>query len=437
MLSIHSLVLLLCCFSWQMIATVHCSNYQDPVMLISLHNTLCMDGSIPWIDGSQICCSYTWCSAFCCEQNSPFTCFIKRRDPPMTDKIPRKPTGMNSIDFYTCKDGYFPADGNGVIWCCPEADNLAAICCKILVAGPAECHNKKVQLTTTNTGLDVRPTQPPLQNPPCDCQKNKNGIASTATPKPSGRQNFRAMNTSDEEKQLPALNNESDSDSSAEELSVLTTALDATTEEMTTTELPTEMPDDLVFEACRAKGLATFHIPDNDTLCCVGKNSSQCCLEGRPAACSTDEFGITEAIDGLNTDILDYSAFEHNCHASEKNLVTLTAWLKNPRATGVRRFMSVTLTQKDECDVRVLMSVKAVGFPIGNDYAVEVCNKTICRHPSVNSKLLLTFPMNTKHKTLQVPSPVFALKALRGQTICVSTIDVYGLAGHLACGHLA
>ncbi|XP_065336731.1 uncharacterized protein LOC135937507 [Cloeon dipterum] len=341
------------------------------------------------------------------------------------------------MDFYTCKGGYFPADGNGVTWCCPKADNLTALCCKILVAGyPAECHYKKVQLATTSkTELDVLPTQPPLQNPPCDCQNKINAIA---TPKPSGRQNFRAMNTSDEEKQWPALNNESDSDSSAEKLSVLTTTLEATTEEMTTTELPTEMPDDLVFEACRAKGLATFHVADNDTVCCVGKFTSQCCLEGRTAACSTDEFGKIEAINELNTDLLNYSDFEHNCHASGKKVVTLTSWLlKNSRVTGARRFMSVTLTQNDECDVRVLMSVKAVGFPIGNDYAIEVCNKTICDHQNDNSKLLLTFPMNTKHRMLQVPSPVFALKELRGQTICVSTIDVHGLVDNFACGRLA
>jgi hypothetical protein len=42
-----------------------------------------------------------------------------------------------------------------------------------------------------------------------------------------------------------------------------------------------------VFEVCKAKRLATFHV-DEDTVCCVGAASSQCCLKDRDELCATN-----------------------------------------------------------------------------------------------------------------------------------------------------
>jgi hypothetical protein len=60
-----------------------------------------------------------------------------------------------------------------------------------------------------------------------------------------------------------------------------------------TTDFSNEDDKSGVFEACKVKGLATYYV-DEDTVCCVGAASSQCCLKDRTGLCTTDVSSVNK-----------------------------------------------------------------------------------------------------------------------------------------------
>ncbi|XP_059487046.1 uncharacterized protein LOC132203348 [Neocloeon triangulifer] len=363
-------------------------------------NMVCTDGSYPWEEGDMRCCPYGANTAFCCKKDNPFVCFVKQIAKHVQYEAPKhlpccyncpmgegKYYGIGGSSEYSSESFSIHEKYRG------DGNKKAHIHSSSHDHKSHESHDhsshKDVMRADDQTNHRAIPERPEVTPP--------SRIESAPMPNqfiPMGPQTSPTAFRADQDEK---------DDVSSE-----------------------------AFETCKMKGLATYFL-DEDTVCCVGGATSQCCLKDRTQACSTDLFGKTQPIKGLNRDVLNSLDFSPDC-AIRRLPTAVTAYLRPVQLHTPLAGARVQVSQVEGCDVRVLMNVHTFGLPAGYDYAFEVGNKTICGDSNDVSELLVTLPVNMRHERFKVPSSLSSVRDLRSSSLSVIRLEPSGQSQMLACG---